>query len=78
MAVIARVAAKMRGNTEQAPASGTKSPKYGSSIAMKVVSPQYSLHMPNLITSTAVPRGVRGCPVDFIHFARGDDAISEK
>ena len=47
MAVIARVAAKMRGNTEQAPASGTKSPKYGSSIAMKVVSPQYSLHMPN-------------------------------
>ena len=44
-AVIARVAANMSGNTEIAPARGTKSPKKGSSIAMKVVKAQYTLRL---------------------------------
>jgi hypothetical protein len=44
MAVMTRVAENMMGKTDSEPASGTKSPKYGSSIAKKVVSAQYSLH----------------------------------
>ena len=43
MAVMTRVAEKMIGKTDSEPASGTKSPKYGSSIARNVVRAQYVL-----------------------------------
>ncbi len=43
MAVMTRVAEKMIGKTDSEPARGTKSPKYGSSIARNVVKAQYSL-----------------------------------